>query len=355
VAPAVAQVLPRSQFGAGFLATLLTVKYADGLPLNRFAKVLARHGVTVPRQSLARAVIQAANALQPLHNLARDTLLEGRVMHMDETTVQVLKEADKAPTSKSYVWVQRGGPPGQPVIVFDYDRSRSGQVPLRLLEGWRGYLMTDGYGGYAALARMEGIEHLTCATHARRKFVEAQQAQPKGKSGRADQAIAFFARLYRIESEMRDASDDERLHARQTRSRLVLTELHQWLTKTLPQVPPKSKLGMALAYLAKVWPKLVRYTERGDLPIDNNACENAIRPFVVGRRAWLFSDTPAGAHASAVIYSLIETAKANGREPYAWLRYALERLPQAETVSDFEALLPWRIHDQDLAMNLAAA
>lgn len=355
VAPVVPQVLPRSQFGAGFLATLLTVKYADGLPLNRFAKVLVRHGVSVPRQSLARAVIQTAHALQPLHNLARDTLREGDVLHMDETTVQVLKEVGKPATSTSYMWVQRGGPPGRPVIVFDYAPSRSGHVPLRLLEGWHGYLMTDGYEGYAAVARTEGIKHLACAAHARRKFVEAKRAQPRNKSGRADQALAFFAKLYRIEHEMRDASDEDRWHARQAHSRPVLEEMYQWLTRTLPEVPPKSKLGMALAYLAKIWPKLVRYTERGDLPIDNNPCENAIRPFVVGRKGWLFADTPAGAHASAVIYSLIETAKANGREPHAWLRYALERLPFATNVAGFEALLPWNTHNQDLAMNLAAS
>jgi hypothetical protein len=190
--------------------------------------------------------------------------------------------------------------------------------------------------------------------HARRKFVEAKRAQPKHKSGRADEAIVFFAQLYRIESQLKDASDEQRLQARQDRSLPVLDKLKTWLGKTRPVVTPKSKLGQALAYLHSVWPKLIRYTERGDLPIDNNPCENAIRPFVIGRKAWLFADTPAGAHASAVIYSLIETAKANGQEPYAWLRYVLERLPMARTADDMEALMPWNLHAQDLAMNLAA-
>ncbi|MGN8200634.1 IS66 family transposase, partial [Salinisphaera sp. RV14] len=137
-------------------------------------------------------------------------------------------------------------------------------------------------------------------------------------------------------------------------SQPILDALKAWLDKTRPVVTPQSKLGQALTYLHNVWPKLVRYTERGDLPIDNNLCENAIRPFVVGRKGWLFSDTPAGAHASAVIYSLIETAKANGHEPHAWLRFVLERLPMATTVDELEALLPWNLHAQDLAMNLAA-
>ncbi len=273
---------------------------------------------------------------------------------MDETPVQVLKEPDKPPGGPSYMWVQRGGPPKQPVILFDYDPSRSGEVPKRLLEDWHGYLMTDDYSGYNALARTDGIEHLTCMAHARRKFVDAQRAQPQGKSRRADTAIAFFAQLYRIESELKDASDKQRRQARHARSWPVLNELKAWLDQTLPVVTPKSKLGEALAYLHNVWPKLIRYTERGDLPIDNNPCENAIRPFVTGRKAWLFADTPAGAHASAVIYSLVETAKANGQEPYAWLRYVLERLPLATTVADMEALMPWNLHVQDLAMNLAA-
>ena len=353
-APAVPRVLPRSQFSAGLLAMLLTVKYVDGLPLHRFARVLGRHGVEVPRQSLARAAIQTGRALQPLFNLARDALLDSAVIHMDETRNQVLKEPGRSPTSESYMWVQRGGPPHQPVILFDYDPSRSGEVPTRLLEGWRGYLMTDDYAGYNAVARREGVEHLTCMAHARRKFVEAKRAQPRRKTGRADQAIALFAKLYRIERDFKHANDAERLCARQEQSQPVLDALKAWLDKTRPAVTPRSKLGQALAYLANVWPKLVRYTERGDLPIDNNPCENAIRPFVVGRKAWLFSATPAGAHASAVICSLIETAKANGHEPYAWLRHVLERLPMATTVADMEALLPWHLHAQDLAMNLAA-
>lgn len=352
--PAPAQVLPRSNFSAGFLAMLAVVKYVDGLPLARFEKVLARHKVEVPRQSLARAIIKLAQAMQPLHNLARDTLLDASVIHMDETTVQVLKEPGRSPTTKSYMWVQRGGPPGKAVVLFDYEPSRSGQIPVRLLEGWRGYLMTDGYEGYAPVARLTGVEHLACAAHARRKFVEAKRASPNGKSARADYALDLFAQLYRIEARLKGATDQERFDARQTQSLPVLQKLRDWLDDTLAVVAPKSKMGEALGYLHKVWPRLIRYLERGDLPIDNNPVEGAIRPFVVGRKGWLFSDTSAGAHASAVLYSLLETAKANHREPYAWLRFVLERLPLATTVDDIEALLPWNTHDQDLAMNLAA-
>ena len=352
VAALPAQPLPRSNASPDLLAMLLTVKYADGLSLARFEYVLERAGVAVPRQTLARWVIGAAGVLQPLHNLIRDELFNASVIHMDETVVQVLKERDRSATSQSYMWVQTGGPPERPVVVFDYDPSRSGAVPVRLLEGYQGYLMTDGYDGYNALAKTEGIEHLACLAHSRRRFVEATRVQPKGKRGRADEAIELIGRLYGIEREYKAATDDERHLARQTRSVPILAELRAWLDATLPTVPPKTALGEALAYLHKYWSRLVRYTERGDLPIDNNRCENSIRPFAVGRRRWMFCDTPAGAHASAVIYSLIETARANGLEPYTWLRRVMRELPAAQSVEAIEALLPWNLHRQDLASEM---
>jgi transposase len=337
------QPLPKSNASADFIAMLLVVKFIDGLPLARFEYVLDRHGMPVPRQTLARWVIGASRLLQPLHNLLRDTLFDGAFVHMDETVVQVLKEEGKTPTSTSYMWVQTGGPPGQPVVLYDYDQGRSGAVPVRLLEGYRGYLMTDGYEGYNQLVRSGGIDHMTCWAHVRRRFVDAVRVQPKGRCGKADEAIALIGMLYRIERDCKDADNAGRLLTRQQHSVPALAALHAWMEKTLPGVTPKSALGTALAYLQKYWSRLIRYTERGDLPIDNNRCENAIRPFVVGRKAWLFSDTPAGAHASAVIYSLLQTAKANGVEPYLWLRYILRKLPAAKTVEDVEALLPWNV------------
>src|SRR5660397_92754 len=269
------QPLPKSNASADFLAMMLTVKFVDGLPLTRFGKVLDRHGVPVPIQTLARWTIGAGQLMQPLLNLARDTLFEGSAIHIDETVVQVLKEKGKKPTSNSYMWVQTGGPPGKPVVIFDYDPSRSGEVPLSLL-------------------------------------VRQQLSMP------------------------------------------ILASLHAWMQKTLPVVTPKSALGTALTYMRDYWSMLTRYTERGDLPIDNNRCENAIRPFVLGRKAWLFSDTTAGANASAVIYSLVETAKANGLEPYTWLRRVMRDLPAAKTVEEVEALLPWNWHAPDLTSEMDA-
>jgi len=321
----------------------LAVKFIDGMPLARFENVLARHGIRIPRQTLARWVIGSGKLLQPLLNLIRDSLLEGSFIHMDETVLQVLKEPDKPPTSNSYMWVQTGGLPDRPVVLFDYDPSRSGNVPVSLLQDYRGYLMTDGYEGYAKVARTDGIEHLICWAHVRRRFVEAARVQPKGKRGRADEAVRLIGRLYQIERDCKLVTDAQRLLMRQQHSIPALNALHEWMTKTLPGVAPSSALGKALGYMKKYWSRLTRYTERGDLPIDNNPCENAIRPFVVGRKGWLFSDTQAGAHASATIYSLVQTAKANGVEPYSWLRRVLRDLPAAQTPEQIEALLPWNL------------
>ncbi len=242
------------------------------------------------------------------------------------------------------MWVQTGGSPGKYALIYDYDPSRSGEVPARLLTGYQGYLMTDGYGGYNKLAKTEGIEHLVCWAHVRRKFVDAVKVQPKGTHGHADVAVALIGKLYGIEREHKDSTLEMRYAARQENSNPVLKELHDWMEKWLPRVPPKSALGTALSYMSSYWSKLVRFTARGDLPIDNNRCENAIRPFVIGRKAWLFSDTPAGAFASAIIYSLVETAKANGVEPYTWLRHVLQHLPAAQTADEMEKLLPWNFH-----------
>ncbi len=335
------QPLPKSNASPNLLAMLLTVKFVDGLPLTRFAKVLDRHGMPVPTQTLARWVIGCRAVLQPLHNLMRDALLESPVLHIDETTVQVLKVPNKKPTSNSYMWVQTGGPPGQSVVIYDYDPSRSSAVPVRLLHDYQGYLMADGYEGYNKLAQTEGIERLACWAHVRRRFVEAVKVQPKGRQGHANQAVAMIGELYRVERLYQGADNETRRLARQEQSIPILEKLRTWMEDLLPGVIPKSVLGEALSYMHERWSMLTRYTERGDLPIDNNRCENAIRPFVIGRKAWLFSHTTAGAHASAVIYSLIETAKANGVEPYTWLCCVLRDLPAAKTVEDVEALLPW--------------
>ncbi len=208
------------------------------------------------------------------------------VLHCDETRLQVLHEPGRDPTAQSWMWVQTGGPPDKPVILFDYSTSRAQDVPLRLLDGYRGYLMTDDYAGYNAVAAKDGVERLACWAHARRKFVDAQKVQPKGKTGRADMALNLINKLYGIERDLKEASETERFEARQQRSQPILEQLKAWLDKTQPQVAGQTALGKAVNYLASNWSRLVRYVEGGQLPIDNNRAENAIRPFVIGRKNW---------------------------------------------------------------------
>lgn len=346
-APLPAQPLPKSLASPGLLAHITVSKYQDALPLYRQETILKRIGVDLPRATLANWMVCAGQLIQPLINLLRDRLLAYDILQMDETTVQVLKEAGKTAQSKSYLWTQRGGPPDKPVILFDYDPSRSGAVPLRLLEGFQGTLQTDGYDGYNAAVSAGQLTHAGCWAHARRKFSEAVKAQGKNKKGgTAHHGLALIQKLYKVEKAVRTATAAERFAYRQQQARPVLDKLRDWLDETLPNVPPQSATGKALNYLHNEWKKLRRYLDDGRLEIDNNGAENTIRPFVVGRKNWLFSDSVHGVKASANLYSLIETAKANGLEPYAYLRYIFTELPRTETVETIEALLPGNI-DKD--------
>ena len=272
---------------------------------------------------------------------------------MDETILQVLKEPAKLPQSNSYLWVRRGGPPDLPVILFDYDPSRSQAVPLRLLESYRGYLQVDGYDGYNAVGLRSDIVLVGCMAHARRKFDEAVKAQgvdrdnPE-KIGKAMEGLRYLQALYRIERECKGSSSEERYSVRQQKAKPLFETLRAWLDAALPTVAPQSMTGKALTYLHNQWPKLMRYLDDGRLSIDNNPVGNAIRPFVIGRRNWLFSDTARGAKSSANLYSLIETAKANGLEPYAYLHHLFTELPKAQTLEQIEALLPFHAKTQQL-------
>ena len=296
---------------------------------------------------MATWMVRCGDLVQPLINLLRDKLLEAPVVHCDETTVQVLNEPGKTPQSKSYMWLQVAEPQNdQKIILFDYAAGRSGSVPVKLLEGYQGYLQTDGYEGYTAIGRQPGIISQGCWAHARRKFDEAIKGQkdPK-KTGKAHAGLALIQKLYRIEREIKESPPDDKQRLRQQRSVPILDQLRQWLEKSLPQVPPKSLLGKALHYLHNQWDKLVRYVDESYLRMDSNLAENANRPFVVGRKAWLFSNSQKGARASANLYSLVETAKTCGLEPYAYLKEVFTQLPAAETVVEIEKLLPWNINN----------
>jgi transposase len=338
------QPIPKSLASPGLLAHITVSKYQDALPLYRQEAILQRIGVDLPRATLVNWMIQAGILIQPVINLLRDRLLAYDILQMDETPVQVLKEPGRAAQSKSYLWLQRGGPPEQPVVLYDYDPGRGAEVPKRLLAGFQGYLQTDGYDGYNAVVAVNGLAHVGCMAHARRKFDEAMKAQGKNNSaGKAHVGLALIRKLYRVEKQARKLTPEARHEHRQRHARPVLDELRTWLDEVLPQVPPSSATGKALNYLHNEWDKLVRYLEDGRLEIDNNGAENAIRPFVLGRKNWLFSDSVKGVKASANLYSLIETAKANELEPYVYLRHLFTELPKAQTVEAIEALLPGKL------------
>jgi transposase len=343
-----AQPIPKSNCSPGLAAFITVSKYADGLPLYRLEGILARYKISVSRTAMACWMIKLGDVVTPLINLFNDIQLSYDVLQMDETTVQVLKEDGRAATDKSFMWVRRGGPPGHQVILFDYAATRAGSVPMRLLEDYKGFLQSDDYSGYNAVAKNDDVIHVGCLDHARRRFVDAVKAQHAiagHERGLAPQALLIIRKLYALERLARDAkmTPDERHKLRQEKAKPIWDELRAWLDRNLGAVPPQSLTGKAISYLAADWPRLVRCLDDGRVEISNVLCENAIRPFVIGRKNWLFSDTPAGAHASAKLYSIIETAKANGVEPYAYLRLIFEMLPQATTLADIEALMPWNV------------
>ncbi|MBL4881427.1 MAG: IS66 family transposase [Oleispira sp.] len=350
-APLPAQPIPKSLASPGLLAHITVSKYQDALPLYRQETILRRIGVELPRATLANWMIKAGALVQPVINLLRDQLLTYDIVQMDETPVQVLNEPGKRAQSKSYLWLQRGGPPEQPVILYDYDPGRGAGVPLRLLEGFRGYLQTDGYDGYNATVAGNGLMHMGCMAHARRKFSDAVKAQGKNrKPGKAQHGLALIQKLYRVEKQAKQLTPLERFDYRQQHAKPILERLRRWLDDSLSKVLPGSTAGKALNYLHNEWDKLTCYLDDGRLEIDNNLAENAIRPFVVGRKNWLFSASVAGVKASANLYSLIETTKANGLEPYAYLRYLFAELPRAETVEAIEALLPGNVNPEQIKL-----
>lgn len=350
VTPAPARIIPKGLLTETALAWVATAKYQDSLPLYRQAALLSRFGGDLSRNTLAASMVRVGHAVQPIINLLRDHLLDADLILGDETVVQVLKESGRAAQSKSYLWAQMTGS-GPPIRLFSYTPGRGGTHAQPLYDGIKpgAVLMSDGYEVYNAIAAVRGVIHLGCWAHARRYFVEAEAAIPKaarGSESLATQFIAAISELYAIEAKAKDLSVEQRGQQRQQLSKPVLLKIEGLLLQHLHAVTPGSLLGKALHYLSSQWPKLIRFIDNGAWPIDNNLCENAVRPFVVGRRNWLFCDTVAGARASANLYSLIETCKANRIDPYTYLVDLFRELPTAKTAEDFEALLPWNLADQ---------
>ena len=346
IAPMPEQILPKSMATSGLLSYIIVSKYADHLPLYRQEKMFERIGVELKRQTMASWIIKAAQRCEPMLGVMEKEIRSGPCIQIDETGVQVLKEPGRKAETKSYMWVFRGGKADSPVLLYQYYPTRSSEVPDRFLTDYRGYVQTDGYVGYDFVDDMEGVKHLGCWAHARRKFMDAIKARGKGKkkkkSGRADIALDYITKMYAIDQSAKalKLNTDQIYELRQKKVKPLLKDFKKWLDDTQLKTPPGGLLGKAVTYTLKQWDRLLVYMEDGYLQPDNNRAENAIRPFVLGRKNWLFSATPDGAHSSAAMYSLIETAKANNLEPYWYLRYLFDRLPAAKTDEDYRALLP---------------
>jgi transposase len=332
------QPLPGSIATAGTLATVAVSKYADGLPLYRIEKELGRVGVDIQRTTLANWMIKTAALLSPIYHAMHQTLLTEPIIHGDETTLQVLKEPGKKATSTSYLWAYASPEESQtPVVLFEYQPGRGHSYPKQFLDKYGGTVMTDGY---AAWRMLDNITHLGCWAHARRKFKDALDLSPK-KAGRAKQALSYIQKLYALEKRAKSLSTQGRYELRQKESVPILTSFNAWLEKAAATLVPQSPMGKAVSYALKQWIYLERYVEDGAYPIDNNRVEREIRPVATGRKAWLFSDTQSGAGASATLFSIMLTSRANNVEPYAYLRHVLTELPQREEGSDVSDLLPY--------------
>lgn len=342
--------LGKCHASVSLLAYILVSKYADGLPLYRLEGILKRYKADVSRTNMAHWIIRLEDVFKPLMNLMREVQNSSDYLQADETRIQVLKEDGKTAQSDSWMWVIRGGPPDKPAVLFTYDPTRAGSVADRLLDDFKGTLQCDGYSGYAAICLKNGLLRIGCWDHARRKFVEAVKAADtkkvsgkKAKPTKADIALSKIRKLYLIEKKIAALNDAEKKAARQTLSVPVLNDLKDWLGQNIGKVMKGSTTQKAMAYTLNQWESLIGYCEHGYLNISNVLAENAIRPFAVGRKAWLFADTPRGAAASATCYSLIETAKANNLEPYAYINYVLTHIGAADTLEKWEALLPWNV------------
>jgi transposase len=318
------------------------------LPYYRQEIQFKNIGADISRQDMSNWQQQVYKKLSPLFTLLKETVKSGPELQMDETPVQVMGEEERKDTQKSYMWVARGGPPEKKVIWYEYHTTRAGSHAEKFLQGYSGYLQTDGYKGYVtAVKKMLGIILTGCFAHCRRYFFDAAKINKNPQS--AEVGIAYIRKLYDIENELRKEkevkkeTDEQFLIKRKIRAGPVLAEFKAWLDKRNDEVLPSSLLGKAVHYSLTQWDKLIKYLESPGLTPDNNACENAIRPFVIGRKSWLFCQSPQGAESSCGMYTLIETAKRHSLVPYKYLMTLFEKAPFATSTDDWEKLLPWNI------------
>lgn len=333
-------LIPGGYASAEAVAHIAVQKFVMGSPLYRQEQEWNRQNVLLSRQTMSNWLLRCTEDwLLPVYDELHRRLLRHDLLHADETELQVLHEEGKTPQSKSYMWLYRtSGDAEHPIILYDYRPSRSQEHPKRFLSGFHGYLQTDGYPGYNGLT---DVTHVGCWAHARRKFEEARQAAPKGeRPTTAEQGVAYCTKLFTLEEQFRSLSPNERKQERLAQEKPILDAMLAW-AKTR-NAAPKSKLGVALTYLLNQWDALIAYLQDGRIELSNNRAERSIKPFVISRKNFLFANTPSGAQSSAVLFSLIQTAKENHLDPYRYLVWLLKEAPKRfNTDRDWAAsLLP---------------
>jgi transposase len=336
------QPIPKSMATPNLLAYLTTAKYQDGLPLYRQEKIFDRYGVDLGRTTMARWMIQSSVLAQPLINMMNEDLLERKVIGCDETPLQVLDEPNRSPQQQSYMWVTFSQE-GAPIILFHYYENRSAKVASELLSQFSGAIVCDGLKSYDSFAANHSATLAGCMAHIRRKFFIAEKAAKKAdpqSSPKAKIPLDLIKALYKIEKTIKGEPPDKVFEVRQKESKTHMEKLKSFLDDQKTKVLPKSLIGKAINYALDQWTKMLVFLESPLVPIDNNGTERCIRPFVIGRNNWTFSQTPAGAHASANLYSLIESAKANGIEPFGYLSLIFKELPKVQDADGYTKLLP---------------
>ncbi|SDR72815.1 Transposase [Halopseudomonas litoralis] len=343
-APVPAQVIDKGIPTSGLLAQVLVAKYADHLPLYRQERIFGRAGLTIPRSTLAEWVGACGVQLQPLADALRMALLEHGVLHADETPVSMLAPGKKK-THKAYVWAYSTTPFADlKAAVYDFAPSRAGEHARTFLGDWQGKLVCDDYAGYKA-GFGNGIIEIGCMAHARRKFYDLHVAN---QSVLAEQALEYIKLLYQVEREAKDLAPEQRQVMRATQAKPIAEALHKWMLAQREKVPDGTGTARALDYSLKRWAALTRYLDDGAVPIDNNWVENQIRPWALGRSNWLFAGSLRSGQRAAAIMTLIQSAKLNGYDPYAYLKDVLTRLPTQKN-SAINELLP---HNWKPAINL---
>ncbi|MEY3124142.1 MAG: hypothetical protein RLZZ573_662 [Pseudomonadota bacterium] len=340
--PVAPQVIDKGMPTAGLVAHTTVSRFVDHIPYYRQEQINARSGVHTPRSTLASWSGQAGAALIPLYDAHRKFVLSCSVVHADETPVAML-DPGAGKTKRAYIWAYaRSGFDVSPGVVYEFCVGRGAKYPLEFLKGWSGTLVCDGYGGYDQVMAQERRVSAGCLAHARRKFDELvkDNLSPVGT-----QAIQRIAALYKIEREIKCFSAEDRHATRQSSAKSLCKDLHEWLTLERQRVPEGSATAKAIAYSLNRWDALTAYLDNGAVPIDNNHIENLVRPWAMGRKAWLFAGSELAGQRAAIVMSLLQSAKLHGHDPWAYLKDVLTRLP-GHMNSRIEELLPHRWQPQ---------